>query len=83
MVAILRLRLHCLKTRISPPALGGDHCIGVALGTGISSRVSSTTASMAEIQQKIIGCNCAIADVAQRAQRYLNCVRELGSPLPV
>lgn len=83
MVAILRLHLHCLKTRISPPAAGGDHCIGVALGTGILSRVSSTTASTVEIQQNILGCNCAMADVAQRAQWYLNCVKELRSPLPV
>lgn len=82
-VAILRLHLHCLKTRISPPAAGGDHCIGVALGTGISSTVSSTTASRVEIQWNILGRNCAMADVAQRAQWYLNCVRELRSPLPV
>lgn len=82
-VAMLRLHLHCLKTRVSPPAVGGDHCIGVALGTAISSRVSSATASMVEIQQSVLGHNCAMADVAQRAQWYLNCVRELRSPLAV
>lgn len=82
-VAILRLHLLWLKTRISPPAAGGDHCIGVALGTGISSRVSSATASMVEIQQNIPGQNCAVVDVARRAQWYLNCERELKSPLPV
>lgn len=60
-----------------------NHCIGVALGTGISSRVSSATASMVEIQQNILGHNRSMVDVARRAQWYLNCVRELRSPLAV
>lgn len=70
------------KNPYLPPAVGGDHCIGVALGTGNLSRISSTTASMVEIQQNTLGHYCAMADVAWSAQWYSNCVREL-SPLAV
>lgn len=67
----LRLHLHGLKTRICVPAVGGDHCIGVGLGMGVLSGVSSTieTASAVEIQQTVRGHNCA-AHAAWRTQQY-------------